>query len=115
MDDWFETVFYDEDTTLPSWDHLSIFNRYEVQFDNANAVPDLQDEWLSPEELARNKATRSRQRLRQGRLTVQDMRTREARDDLQYEALPSQADPIVRDPPDTIAQTREQTSLPEIG
>ena len=115
MDDWFETVFYDEDTTLPSWDHLSIFNRYEVQFDNANAVPDLQDEWLSPEELARNKATRSRQRLRQGRLTVQDMRTREARDDLQHEAPPSQADPIVRDPPDTIAQTREQTSLPEIG
>jgi len=43
------------------------------------------------------------------------MRTREARDDLQYEAPPSQADPIVRDPPDTVAQTREQTSLPEIG
>jgi len=56
MDDWFKTVFYDEDTTPPSWDHLSIFNRYEVQFDDANLVPDLQDEWISPEELARDKA-----------------------------------------------------------
>jgi len=43
------------------------------------------------------------------------MRTREARDDLQYEAPPSQADPIVSDPPHTILQTRERTSLPEIG
>jgi len=115
MDDWFETVFYYEDTTPPSWDHLSIFNRYKVQFDDANLVPDLQDEWLSPEELARDKAAQSRQRLRQGRLTIQDMPAREARDNLQYEAPPSQADPIVCDPPDTIVQAREQTSLPEIG
>jgi len=53
--------------------------RNKVHFDEANAIPDLQDEWMSPDKLARDKLARSRQRLKQERLTFKFGRNRGAR------------------------------------
>jgi hypothetical protein len=60
-DDFFETVFADDDEAPEEWDQLLVFSRFQTEFDDPDYVPQLDDEWLSPEE-------RHDRRLQQSRL-----------------------------------------------
>ena len=50
-DSYFETVHSDSLTPPEVWDELLIFNRYQANFDENEYVPELSNEWLSPEEI----------------------------------------------------------------
>ena len=60
-DDFFETAFADDDEAPEEWDQLLVFSRFQTEFDDPDYVPQLDDEWLSPEE-------RHDRRLQQSRL-----------------------------------------------
>ena len=50
-DSYFETVHSDSLTQPEVWDELLIFNRYQANFDENEYVPELSNEWLSPEQI----------------------------------------------------------------
>ena len=71
FDDKFETVYADEDSEPPEWEHLCIFERYEVATDD-ETPPSLADEWLSPAERENKKLRHSAPEVRQGRTLYED-------------------------------------------
>ena len=50
FDDFFETIFADDTEAAEEWDNLLVFSRFQSDFDDPDHVPQLDDEWLSPEE-----------------------------------------------------------------
>ena len=94
-DDWFETVCASADSPPPSWDHLCVFQRFEIVFD-AVPPPTLADEWLTPEEIEQNRHY-SKANPAPRRRVWQDVRSKEARDDFTFEPPPP---PAPREPPD---------------
>ena len=67
FDDWFETVYAGEAEEPPDWEAMCIMDRFETVFDEGQEPPSLADEWLTPEELARNNVKREVIGLKQGR------------------------------------------------
>lgn len=49
-DDFFETVHNDENEEPEEWEDLVIYNSFRNDFDDPQAAPELNEEWLSPEE-----------------------------------------------------------------
>lgn len=100
----FETVYSSDAADPPmEWEHLCTFQRFETHFEHDHP-PLLSDEWLTPEEIVQNQSKRRAQQLRQGRRTAQDLNSKEARDDFQFEA-PNSRTPL---PPETpLRPTRE--------
>ena len=82
-DDSFETVYSPDDAEPPQWEHLCVFERFELEFESN--PPPLPDDWLTPEELALKRAARHRQSLKQGRKLWQDSATKETREDFNYQ------------------------------
>ena len=84
-DDFFETVHSDEGQEPSEWPDLLAFSRFQSDFDSEDYLPELDDEWLNPEELQERTADREedRQRALQG--------------------LPQQAPPA-QAPPQAVAQ-----------
>ena len=101
-DDWFDTVYASEDTPPPDWDHLCIFQKFETVFEDGIPPPTLADEWLTPEEAADNETKRLLHRLRHGRPVWQEVKTKESREDFNYNPptseFPSAATPYDRVP-----------------
>ena len=77
FDDKFETVYSDEDSEPPEWEHLCIFERYETDFDEHLTPPSLADEWLSPQDRQQQLLRRPEPALRQGRKLYHDLHPRE--------------------------------------
>ncbi len=51
-DDFFETIHADDQGHPPAeWADLVTFNRTQVEWDDPDYAPELDSEWLSPEEL----------------------------------------------------------------
>ena len=99
FDDWFETVYSSHDDPPPHWEDMCVFQRFEIQFDE-EAPPPLAQEWFTPEEIALNKHSQHVQKLRQGRRLYQDGKSRELREDLQFQSsLPSKPPSFHREPP----------------
>jgi hypothetical protein len=54
FDDWFETVYANEETLPLNWDNLCIMDRFEMVFDEGLEPPSLADEGLTPNEVYKN-------------------------------------------------------------
>ena len=52
FDDWFETVYSDQDMDPNKWEDMCMFQRWETAFDEGTVPPKLKAEWLTPEEIA---------------------------------------------------------------
>jgi hypothetical protein len=50
FDNFFETVNANE-TEPPDWEDLVVFSSFRSDLDEEGEIPELADEWLSPEEL----------------------------------------------------------------
>jgi hypothetical protein len=77
-------VYASEDSPPPDWDHLCIFQKFETVFEEGIPPPTLTDEWLTPEEAADNDTKRLLHRLRHGRPVWQEVKTKESREDFNY-------------------------------
>ncbi|MGH3053412.1 MAG: reverse transcriptase domain-containing protein [Gaiellaceae bacterium] len=62
-DDFFETVHSDHDKEPKEWKELLQFSRFKSDFDDADYVPQLADEWLSDEEVAQKRQDEEKQKL----------------------------------------------------
>ena len=60
-DDFFETVSASETKTLEVWEDLIVFSCFKNDTDNPHYEPELADEWLNPQELAKQQAERAKQ------------------------------------------------------
>ena len=67
FDDWFKTVYASDETPPPKWEDMCIMQRFETVFDEGLEPPSLAEEWLTPEEVTKNRAKRQVQSLRNGR------------------------------------------------
>jgi hypothetical protein len=63
FDDWFETVFATEEATPPNWDDMCMMQRFKTIFDEVQEPPSLAEEWMTPEEVTKNRAGRQVQKL----------------------------------------------------
>ena len=77
FDDWFETVYASDDDPPPQWADMCIFQRFETQFDEDVQPPLLSNEWLTPEEVNRNKKVRRLNELKQGRKLYHELSTKD--------------------------------------
>jgi hypothetical protein len=50
-EDCFETVHSDGSNLPPNWEELIVFSSFQANIDEEGTIPELADEWLSPEEL----------------------------------------------------------------
>ena len=79
---------------------MCIFQRFETQFEEGTP-PMLNDEWFTPEEQASNRHRSHVRQLRQGRKVWQDTKSKDHREDLQYQPPPPTLKPasVDREPP----------------
>ena len=63
-DDFFETVHADERAEPEEWPDLVRFHSFRSEYDDADFVPELADEWLEATELQDRQAEREAERLR---------------------------------------------------
>ena len=82
-DDSFETVYSPEGVEPPQWEHLCVFERFELEFESN--PPALSDDWLTTDEILLKRASRHLQSLKQGRKLWQDTATKESREDFNYQ------------------------------
>jgi len=50
-DDFYETVHSNEDEPPAEWSELFTLNRFNVEYEDEGYIPELANEWKSPEEL----------------------------------------------------------------
>ena len=110
FDDWFETVYASDDEPPPNWTDMCIMQRFQTTFDEGLEPPSLADEWLSPEEIAKNKWQRHLNDLRGGRKLYHELNSKETGDDYKPPQLPKTPNPPSLIPPEPI-QTREPPVL----
>jgi hypothetical protein len=67
FDDWFETVYASDETPPPEWEDMCIMQQFETVFNEGLEPPSLAEEWLTPEEVTKNRAKGQVQSLRNGR------------------------------------------------
>jgi hypothetical protein len=56
FDDWLETVYVSDETLPPKWDDMCIIHQFETVFNEGLEPPSLAEEWLTPEEVTKNRA-----------------------------------------------------------
>ena len=83
FDDWFETIYVDDDHEPSKWEELCMFHRFEVELEPDADPPPLQDEWLTPKEIEIKRAWMKGHSSQ--RRTSQEMHTKESRDDKYFE------------------------------
>jgi hypothetical protein len=110
FDDWFETVYADEDAVPDSWEHLCIFERFETAFEEGDP-PKLAHEWLSPEEARQSVVSKSPN----GRQLYQDLQSKDVKDDMSFQPpkiAPTREPrlPVPKRPPglEQLSRTREK-------
>ena len=97
-DDLFETV-YAPDTQTPEqrkrWADMCTFQRWEVELDPADPPPPLEDHWLTEAEKVQNRIRRHLQSVRQGRKLIQEMATKDTREDSHYQPPPREVPSVL--------------------
>lgn len=61
-DDFFETVHSDAEREPKEWSELLQFSRFQSDYDEEANVPELEDEWVSPDELHSRELRRAQER-----------------------------------------------------
>ena len=79
FDDWFETVYSDDDEEPPEWENMCIYQRFQMQFEPGLTPPSLSNEWLDP---AQSKSVESKG----GRKLSQEVKSKDALDDKTFTA-----------------------------
>jgi hypothetical protein len=67
FDDWFDTVYATEEAMPPICNDMCVMQRFKTVFDEGQDPPSLAEEWMTPEEVTKNRAFCQVQELRQGR------------------------------------------------
>ena len=94
IDEWFETVSSADLKEEPKcWEQLTIFQRYQTTFDEADTAPNLADEWLTVEEIKAKQQSRLSNPY--GRRVSQDSHSKDDKEDRTFTSprTPSKSKP----------------------
>ena len=91
FDDWFETVYSSDDDAPQKWEDMCIMQRFETVFDEGLEPPSLAEEWLTPEEVTKNRAKRQVQGLQHGRKLYHEVGKKEHKEYGDNDPFPSSA------------------------